>query len=92
MKGLPHLGNVLDAEGRATRWPTKHKEKELLLDFLASKFQPNQDYSEIEVNAILKRWHTFSDWALLRRELVVTQRLNRTSDCQRYWKALLEAT
>lgn len=50
MKGPPHLDNLLDAEGRATRWPKKHQEKELLLEFLASKFQPDQTYSEAEVN------------------------------------------
>ena len=59
----------LDKQGRLQQWPSKHTDKLLVLAYLATKFDLKLTYSETEVNALLKQWHTFSDWALLRREL-----------------------
>jgi hypothetical protein len=61
---------LLDADGRLVRWPTKRPQRMLVLHYLRDRFAPDQVYSEAEVNELLKRWHTFEDWALLRRELV----------------------
>jgi hypothetical protein len=60
------LNKLLNQEGRIIRWPTKPKEKTLVIEYLATKFSQDEDYSEQDVNEVLKRWHTFSDWALLR--------------------------
>ena len=43
-----------------------------------TKFEFGRTYRELEVNAILKGWHGFSDWALLRRELFERRLLDRT--------------
>ncbi len=59
----------LDSDSRVVQWPSKQADKESILGYLASKFSKERPYSEIEVNEILKEWHTFSDWPLLRREL-----------------------
>jgi hypothetical protein len=38
------------------------------------------------VNAILGDYHTFNDPALLRRELIMKDLLDRTPDGNKYWK------
>jgi len=41
--------------------------KNAMIDYLAAKFEHGTTYSEKEVDAILKSWHTFNDWPLIRR-------------------------
>lgn len=83
------LKSFLDREGRLTRYPAKFRLKITALFYLASKFQPGRRYAEREVNGILQDWHTFEDWAMLRRDLYDRKFLGRESDCSAYW---LEAT
>jgi hypothetical protein len=78
------LRNLLDAEGRVLRWPSKAIQKTAVLEYLASKFEFDRTYNELEVNTILKAWHVFSDWALLRRELCVNGLLDRTANGSSY--------
>ena len=66
---MDSLNKFLDTNGLIKIWPKKQKDKELILAFLASKFKYNHSYHEIEMNDVLKEWHTFNDWLLLRREL-----------------------
>jgi hypothetical protein len=78
------LRNLLDAEGRMLRWPSKVAQKTAVLEYLVTKFEFDRTYNEPEVNAILKAWHVFSDWALLRRELCVNGLLDRTANGSSY--------
>ena len=80
-----YLANFLDADGRLTVYPAKYKYKILAQFYLASKFQPGRRYTEKEVNELLKAWHTFGDWAMLRRDLYDNFFINRESDCSAYW-------
>lgn len=73
-----------DNEGRVTQWPTKRADKLLILTYLASKFEFGRSYTEPEVNDILKTWHTFNDWPLLRRELFEKGLLDRNPDGSNY--------
>ena len=66
---LTELKNFLDEDGKLKAYPTKKKGKILSLFYLASKFEKGKLYSEKEVNEILRKWHTFEDWAMLRRNL-----------------------
>lgn len=78
------LTRYLDHDGRLTAWPRKHAPRAIVLRYLASKFADG-DYDEDEVNALLRRWHTFNDPCLLRRALFVEHLINRTPDGRRYW-------
>lgn len=82
------LQPYLDEEGRVTRWPGRRfrQDIDLILNYLAGKFEPGRTYTEKEVNAILNAAHTFEDWALLRRELFDKGYLNRTKDGAQYWR------
>jgi hypothetical protein len=77
----------LDDQGRVTRWPTRRSRKDqiVVLRYLASKFAPGEVYSESQVNDILRKYHTFEDWAMLRREMFEAGLINRETDGSRYW-------
>jgi len=79
------LDRYLDGSGRLTVYPSRSSRKRLVLAFLAAQFERGREYSEREVNAILRQHHTFDDPALLRRELFDRGYLDRTPDGARYW-------
>lgn len=79
------LKNFLDRDGRLIQYPSKIKHKNAALLYLASKFEPDVKYSEKQVNEILKLWHTFDDWAMLRRDLYDKCFLGREKDNSFYW-------
>jgi len=74
----------LNNEGQLDHWPTKFTDKMLVLEYLAAKFDPGKVYAESEVNEILKQWHTFGDWPLLRRSLHDYGFMDRETDRSRY--------
>ncbi len=71
------VDRFLDASGKITTWPKKHSDKELVIAYLSGKFEYKRSYHEKEVNEVLQAWHTFSDWAILRRELYERRYLDR---------------
>ena len=79
------LQNFLDDKGCLKAYPSKHRLKIAALFYLASKFEPSKRYSEAEVNDLLRNWHTFEDWAMLRRELYNKRFINRAPDGSTYW-------
>ena len=79
------LKNFLDNSDRLKAYPAKFKLKVCAWFYLAAKFERGRRYTEKEVNAILNEWHTFNDWALLRRMLYDGRFFNRMSDCSYYW-------
>ena len=56
------------ADGRLAQIPAQHKKRLVILDWLASRFEPGVRYPEREVNGIIQRHHP--DTASLRRYLV----------------------
>ncbi|GIV96581.1 MAG: hypothetical protein KatS3mg057_1238 [Herpetosiphonaceae bacterium] len=85
------LRRFLDNHERVKVWPARKTDQQLVLRYLASKFQPGVGYSEKEVNAILNRYHTFEDYALLRRSLYDYGFLERERNGSRYWLAAATA-
>ena len=80
------IQKLLDPKGLVTRWPKKPEEREALLKYFSSKIEDDKHYSEMEINAIIKQWHSFNDHPMLRRELVNSNILNRSADGREYWK------
>lgn len=85
MKNSLEIKNYLDEYGKIKALPKKSKPKLTVLTYLSLKFSKDVIYSESEVNEIIKNWHTFGDWALLRRELFESNLLDRKKDCSEYW-------
>ena len=80
------LKNYLNEKNQVKAWPGKEKNQLLVLQFLATKFEAGKFYTEKEVNEILNSFHTFTDPALLRRELFIKHLLDRELDGSKYWK------
>lgn len=76
------LRDFLDGE-RLKEIPAHLKKRQVILRWLANQFEWDREYSEVEVNEVLKRRHP--DSATLRRELIGEQLLAR--DHGRYWRA-----
>lgn len=80
------LRDLLDAQGRITRWSSKLKEQEMMLRYLIEKFEPERGYTEQQVNKLLQQWYLDADFVLVRRSLIDAGLLQRTRDGARYWR------
>ncbi|NLF11547.1 MAG: metalloregulator ArsR/SmtB family transcription factor [Anaerolineaceae bacterium] len=94
-EGLQEVTNDLDLDaydrkvlrdymegGRLKSWPHKWKKRQVILRYLLEQFEPDQHYSEREVNEIIGRVHP--DFATLRREMIETGLMARERDV--YWR------
>jgi len=61
--------------GRLTRLPAQLKKQQVVLEFIAESFEPDQVYTEREVNIILLDFH--DDVAALRRGLISNKLMTR---------------
>ena len=81
----PDLWRHIDADGLLTEWPARKQNaaREAALDYLADLFDA-EPLNERAVNDRLRTRHTYNDPALLRRELVESGRLERSTDGSSY--------
>lgn len=86
------LRGILDKDGKLRVWPAKPEKKKLAVQFVSEKFEFEKDYTEKEVNEIIKSAITFGDHQLLRRELCDRKLLARTPNGIKYWKIKLPGT
>lgn len=92
-KGKPEdvrkvLKNFLNAGGTLKQIPPQGNKLLIVLNFIVDAFAYDTDYTEKEVNTILRRFHV--DTAALRRYLVDNNLLARESDGTRYWRVQQE--
>ncbi len=80
------IATFLDEAGKIKKLPAKREPRRAVLEYLATRFSCDRDYTEKEVNVIIDSWHTFGDYFVLRRELIEQKFLCRTRDGSRYWK------
>ena len=79
------LATFLNPDGSIRQIPTNQPEKlKVILDYLVAAFTPGVDYTEKEVNTIIRRFNV--DTAGLRRDLIDSGLLARESDGSRYWR------
>ena len=83
---LRRLLACFDTEGRLMRWPKKFAVQQIALWALWSRLPAQRDLTEKEVNRTIEKYHTYGDFATLRRELVNAKLLWRTTDCRTYRK------
>lgn len=81
------IENYLDDQGRIKQWPSKMNMKYKVLEYVLTKFADDIQYTEPQVNEILKQWHTFNDYFILRRGLIDAGYLKRHVDGSQYWKS-----
>lgn len=80
------LRRFMDRRGRITMFPTRGRDKLLVLEYLAEHFEPGRSYSEKEVNDIIARHLSYDDFVTIRRELYDNMFLGRERDGSRYWR------
>lgn len=73
-----------DAKGRLQRWPARESQAVLCLFVLWSRIPAGVSFTEREISELLDEWHTFGDYALLRRALVDYGLMSRTVDGRKY--------
>lgn len=84
------LKNFLNADGTIREIPhpgsklKKINQLLIILNYIVDAFEYDTNYTEKEVNAILRRFHL--DTAALRRYLVDNGLMARESDGSRYWR------
>ena len=78
------LKNYLNADGTLKQIPSQESKLLIVLNFIVDAFAFDTDYTEKEVNTILRRFHV--DTAALRRYLVDKGLMARERDGTRYWR------
>lgn len=73
----------LNADGSIRQIPAPPK-LQIILDYLIDFFEFDKNYTEKEINTIIKRFN--EDTAGLRRDLIEANMLARESDGSRYWR------
>lgn len=80
------LANFYDSQGCLTQLPTKQHIRVLALQRIADCFETGRNYTEKEVNAIIRQNISFSDVELVRREMFQLQLIGRLRDGSAYWR------
>ncbi len=78
-----NLKNFADCNGRVSRLPVKWAKKLELAEWLATQLEAGRRYTEVELNEVFEKY--VDDFALMRRLLVDSNKLKRTTDCSAYW-------
>ena len=69
--------------GKVSSFPSKEKKKLVILQYIMEAFSPNMEYSEKEVNDIIKQ--NIDDYVAVRRYLIQYGYMDRERDGSRYW-------
>lgn len=72
-------------DGKLIQYPQKRPMRILALIRIAEQFQVGTQYTEKEVNELIKRSIAFNDVEMIRRELYEYQFLGRQRDGSSYW-------
>jgi hypothetical protein len=78
------LKNFLNADGSLKQIPPMGNKLMIVLNFIVDAFAFDTNYTEKEVNTVLRRFHV--DTAALRRYLVDHKLMAREGDGTRYWR------
>ena len=78
------LKTFLNADGSLKQIPPMGNKLLIILNFIVDAFAFDTNYTEKEVNTILRRFHV--DTAALRRYLVDNKLMTRERDGTRYWR------
>ncbi|HKM35985.1 MAG TPA: DUF2087 domain-containing protein [Lachnospiraceae bacterium] len=76
------LATYLDENGALLQFPAKEKKKIIILREIMENFKKDTEYSEAEVDKVLKR--IFEDHTTLRRALIEYGFMDRSDDCKIY--------
>lgn len=76
------IKTYMGENGRVKQFPVKEKKKIIILGEIMKNFVRNREYTEVEVNRVLKRM--YEDYPTLRRALIEYGFFDRSNDCKVY--------
>lgn len=77
------INTYMDENGGLKQFPAREKKKIILLREIMKNFKRNVEYTEIEVNRVLKRIYE-EDYPSIRRALIEYGFMDRAADCSVY--------
>ena len=83
-KSRKALVAYLNPDGSIRQIPSQPEKMKVILTYLVAAFTPGANYTEKEVNTILRRFNV--DVSGLRRDLIDSGLMARESDGSRYWR------
>lgn len=81
----PELRRFMNRERRLTQFPTRERNRHLVLRHIAARLTPGRDYTEREVNELILSAIAFDDFVAIRRALFNAGYIGREKDGSRYW-------
>ncbi|MEY8348581.1 DUF2087 domain-containing protein [Bacillus cereus] len=75
------IRNFFDANGKLKAMPSQKKKKLVIFEYLISKLNPKQQYTEKEINAFIKQYH--EDFCTIRREFIIHGFMDRNESVYR---------
>lgn len=78
------LVTFLNADGSIRQIPLQPEKLKVILDYLVAAFTPGVNYTEKEVNTIIRRFNI--DTSGLRRDLIDSGLMARESNGSQYWR------
>ncbi|KAF0110574.1 MAG: hypothetical protein FD163_557 [Hyphomonadaceae bacterium] len=85
-QNLQKLKRYLDDKARVKTLPSKQSLQLMIVWYIWGHIAAQISFTEIELNHLLNRYHTFGDAALLRRYMFELGLVSRSSNCQDYRK------
>ncbi|AJD89356.1 hypothetical protein JMA_00390 [Jeotgalibacillus malaysiensis] len=77
------LKTYFKADGTLSQFPSKEKKKIVVLQFLLKRFDVGQQYTEREVNEVIKQ--VYADFVTIRRYFIEYGFMDRNQDGSAYW-------
>lgn len=84
-KYLRKLTYYYNENGLLMQYPSRRPMRVMALSRIMDKFEMSKEYSEKQVNEIIKESICFDDIELVRRELFQYRMLGRMRDGSKYW-------
>ncbi len=78
------LDTYLAEDGTLTKIPGNRRKLDVVLNYIAEKFEFDRVYTEKEINAVIGALN--SDISGLRRDLISSKLLGREKDGSAYWR------
>jgi len=78
----------LNKQGKLQNYPSKKTIRPYILAYVAEHFEEGRNYTEKEVNEIIKSLIEFQDYELIRRELYMYHYMDRKKDGSAYWREI----
>lgn len=83
---IEQIKNYLDQDNKVKVWPSKRKNKLLILECIVEALERDVKYTEKELDEYIYQYISFDDHVIVRREMYENKLIDRTQDGREYWR------